>query len=280
MKISVYLNGEFMPPEEAKVSVMDRGFLFADAVYEVVTVYNGRPFHLEQHLGRLAYSLQQAGIVCVKSQQEWLEIIHKLLEMTDSCQQQSIYIQVTRGVPTRRRYTETENLEPTVYVKCAPAIVKRHDDGIKTITVPETRWRRCDIKSTNLLATTMMQREAKQAGAMEAIIIDDNEVIEGSTSAVFIVKDGVIKTRPLSSQLLGGVTRSTALLIAKQKKIPAEEVVITEAELRDADEVWVTGSSKEVMPVIQVDDDIIGKGKPGPIWKKVITAYRQLVSDL
>ncbi len=280
MDISVYLNGEFMPLQDAKVSVMDRGFLFADAVYEIIAVYNGRPFHMEEHLDRLAYSLQQTGIECVKSHDEWVAIAQRLIEMVEPCKQQSICIQVTRGVPTRRRYTETENLEPTVYVKCAPAFVMRHDEGVKAISVPEMRWRRCDIKSTNLLATIMMQREAKAAGAAEAIIIDNGEVIEGSTSAVFIVKDGVIKTRPLSSQLLGGVTRGMVLLLAHQYGLQTEEVIITDQDMWQADEVWITGSQKEVMPVVQVDDKKIGNGKPGPVWKKVIKHYRNLIDEL
>lgn len=280
MQICVYLNGEYMAQEDAKVSVMDRGFLFADAVYEVITAYNGRPFHLEEHLERLAYSLQQTGIDCVKSHEEWREIVETLIARVEPCKQLSIYIQVTRGVPERRRYTATDNLQPTVYVKCAPAVVKQNDDGIKVITVPEMRWRRCDIKSTNLLATVMMQRAAKQADAKEAIIIDDGEVIEGSTSAVCIVKNGVIKTRPLSAQLLGGVTRQTVLMLAKQNQMPAEEVVISEQELFDADEVWVTGSSKEVTPVVRINDQQIGDGKPGPVWQKMIGLYRDLIKAL
>lgn len=280
MKVCVYLNGQVMAQEDAKVSVMDRGFLFADAVYEVITAYNGRPFHLEEHLDRLSYSLQQTGIDCVKSHEEWRDIIADLIARVEPCTQLSIYIQVTRGVPDRRRYADTDGLTPTVYVKCAPAVVTQHDEGIKVITMPELRWRRCDIKSTNLLATVMMQRAAKQAGALEAIIIDDGEVIEASTSAVFIVKNGVIKTRPLSSQLLGGVTRQTVLMLAHQYQMPAKEVAITEQDLHDADEVWVTGSSKEITPVVQVDDDMIADGKPGPIWQRMIKLYRQLVAEL
>ncbi len=280
MEICVYLNGEVMAQEEAKISVMDRGFLFADAVYEVITIYNGRPFHLEHHLERLAYSLAQAGIDYVKSHEAWRDIVEDLIARVDPCPQMSVYIQITRGVPGRRQYTATDNLEPTVYVKCAPAIVKQHDEGIKVITLPEMRWRRCDIKSTNLLATVMMQRAAKQANALEAVIIDQGEVIEASTSAVFIVKDGVMKTRPLSSQLLGGVTRETVLMLANQHQMPNEEVVITEQELRDADEVWVTGSSKEVTPVVQVDDDLVADGKPGPVWRRMIDLYRGLVAQL
>lgn len=280
MDICVYLNGGVMAQEDAKVSVMDRGFLFADAVYEVITVYNGRPFHLEQHLDRLAYSLQQTGIQCQKSHDQWRAIVEDLISRVNPCAQLSIYIQVTRGVPARRQYTATENLEPTIYVKCAPAIVKQNDQGIKVITMDELRWRRCDIKSTNLLATVLMQRAAKQAGAGETIIVDNGEVIEASTSAVFIVKDGKIKTRPLSSQLLGGVTRESVLMLAKQHQIPAEECVITAAELRHADEVWLTASSKEVTPVVQVDDTVIADGQPGPVWRQMITLYRDLVAKL
>jgi D-alanine transaminase len=275
MTIHVYLNGEYMPVEKAKISVMDRGFLFGDAVYEVVPVYDGACFLLDAHLDRLFYSLLQINMCSPLSKKQWADIIKTLIEKSDKHPLLSVYIHVTRGVPERRNHTYEKNLEPTVYIKCAPAIVRDYSKGIKAITVEEFRWGRCDIKSTNLLANILMKQQAKDAGALEAIIIKNGDMVEASSSNVFIVKNGVLKTPPLSHALLGGVTRERVITLAIKHNIPFEQVRITEAQLRDADEVWITGSSKEIAPVVTLDDHAVGDGAVGVLASTLLALYRQ-----
>lgn len=277
----VYLNGEYLPQSQAKVSVMDRGFLFAEAVYEIIPIYQGKLFCFEEHLSRLRYSLNAVGIPLDWTLNQWQEIALHLMVQHMGLPSLTLYIQVTRGTGAARCYPLTENIEPTVFVACYPAHHSREDTGIKAITVPEIRWRRCDIKSTNLLATLFMQRMAEASGAKEAIIIDDQgNVVEASSSSVCIVEEGIIKTPPLSCELLGSITRERVLSLAKEHGVSYREESISQRRLFSAEEVWVLASSKQITPVIEIDNQPIGEGKPGFLWRRMIDYYQAKIQSV
>ena len=280
MEQTVYLNGDFMPLHKATISVMDRGFLFGDAVYEVIPVYKGQPFQIKKHLERLLNSMRCIRLESPYSIDEWVHIIETLLEKTHITPLMMVYLQVTRGAPEVRSHTFDGDLTPTVFIKCDAVSTEHHDEGATAITVQELRWGRCDIKTTNLLANTLMQQRAKDAGAIEAIILKEGRVIEGTSSNVFIVKEGCVKTPALSEGLLNGVTRQCIVDLATKQGISIEETTLLESDLYDADEVWLTGSRKEIVPIISIDGTVIGEGQPGPLFQKMIQWYRERISHL
>lgn len=281
----VYLNGKFLPIEQAKVSVLDRGFLFADGVYEVVPVYENHAFRLEQHLERLRTSMAGISLSLSTSNAELTEIIHQLLTKNQAINgnSQMVYLQVTRGAAPERYHAWTTNLEPTVFIQATPlpkmdeAVLQK---GLKAITLPDVRWENCHIKSIMLLANVLMFQQAKQEDAQEAILLRNGLVIEGATSNVFIVKNGIIKTPPKCNHLLGGITRDFVIELAKTHHIACKEIAITETELRTADEVWVTSSTKEIYPIVKLDDKAVANGKPGEVWQRMHQYYRQSIINL
>ena len=271
-----YLNGEFVPLEECKVSVLDRGFIFGDAIYELIPVYNKKPFYLQAHLDRLKRSLDQVQISNPKNDSQWLDLIDQLIQ-SSGLDQLSVYIQVTRGVAPRD-HAFPPNTSPTVFAmtNAWPSV---NDDmyvkGLSAVTVADMRWDRCDIKVTSLLANVLKKQEAVSDAAHEAIFIRDGLVLEGSATNVFIVKNGEVNTAPKNHMILPGITRDVVVDILKENNIPSIEDAATLEQLNDADEVWITSSTKECAPVTSIDGKPIGSGQPGELWKKVFKLFQQ-----
>ena len=274
----VYLNGEFLPVESAKISVLDRGFIFGDGVYEVLPVYNGRLFRLVEHLQRLENSLQAIRLANPLSRQQWSDLLEKLVAYNHGGDQ-SIYLQVTRG-PAKREHNFPHVIQPTVFMMSETIQAQPPSLGVKAVTCPDIRWQRCDIKATALLANVLLRQQAVDVGAVEAILIRDGYVMEGAASNVFIVIDGMTMTPPKSQYILPGITRDLILEVMQANQLPYQEVAITEIQLRSAAEIWVTSSVREILPIITLDEKTIGLGKPGPIWSQVWQLYQNYKQQL
>ncbi len=272
----VYLNGEYLPLSQAKVPVLDRGFLFGDGVYEVIPVYGGKAFRLEEHLRRLEQSLSGIEMSDPLSSAAWAAIFDRLIVGPED---QQIYLQITRGVAPKRDHAIPAGIAPTVFVMCAP-IAPIPLAGIKAITVTDIRWDRCNIKAITLLANVLLRQEAVEKGASEAILVREGSVLEGAASNILIVKNGVIITPPKGDTILPGITRDLVLELAKNQGLPTEERHISLGELRDADEIWMTSSTREILAVIELDGEPISGGAPGPLWKTLQTAYQDYKQTL
>jgi len=280
-----YLNGQFLPIEEAKVPALDRGFLFGDGVYEVVPVYAGRLFRFKQHIARLENSLRGIHLPMEQSLQDWAEICYQLIEK-NSLQNASIYLQITRGVYTERNHDFPATPIPTIFamISALPEVQAVPSDkdlqGISVITAEDIRWQRCDIKAITLLANCMLKQQALECGANDTILIRSGVAFEATSSNLFIVRDGVIITPPLSEHLLPGITRDFVLWLAEQHGILTEQRLIPEHELLQADEIWLTSSTKEIRPVTRLNDVTIGDGTAGPVWRQMYDHYQQLKAQL
>ncbi|MCU0836091.1 MAG: D-amino acid aminotransferase [Chromatiaceae bacterium] len=278
----VYLNGEYLPLSEARISVLDRGFLFGDGVYEVIPVYGGRPLRLPQHLDRLENSLRGIRLDNPLDRGQWGAVIERLLAAAPGTDQ-AIYLQVTRGAPPERDHLFPVGVAPTVLVMAkplkprAPQIAER---GVSAVTLEDLRWLRCDIKAVTLLANVLLRQASADAGADEAILVRDGLAQEGSSSNLFLVKDGVIHTPPKGQLLLAGITRDLALDLAREAGLPCVERPLPVAELATADEVWLSSSTREVMPVTRLDGAAVGDGLPGPVWRRLDTVYQDYKARL
>lgn len=273
----VYLNGEFLPLAEARISVLDRGFLFGDGVYEVIPAYAGHLFRLPQHLQRLDNSLRAIRMQNPMQTEEWRSLLERIVELRPG-EDQSIYLQVTRGAAETRDHAIPEGIAPTVFAMATP--IPPVDPayaaaGIKAITLDDIRWRLCNIKTTALLANVLFRQQAKDEQAMEAILIRDGLATEGAASNLFVVSDGVLVTPPKSRFLLPGVTRDLVLELADNGAAPCQQRDIPEQELMDAEEIWLTSSTKEIMPVTRLNDRPVGDGKPGALFRKMSEIYSE-----
>jgi D-alanine transaminase len=265
-----YLNGEYLALDKARISPLDRGFLFADSVYEVLPVYAGRPYRFVEHFDRLARSLREIRMVSPHSHAEWLAILEQLnaLNQSTHCY---IYVQVSRGMEFGRNHAFPEVVKPTVFALCSPLpelTEALRTEGASAITVEDFRWGRCDIKSTMLLANVLMRQTAADADANEAIIVSKGEVLEGSATSVFAVKNGALITPPNSHRILPGTTRDAVLELARDR-MPAQIRSISIDELMRADEVWIAAATRDVLPVTRIDGATIGAGRPGPHWAQM-----------
>ncbi|MFT4561233.1 MAG: D-alanine transaminase [Gammaproteobacteria bacterium] len=267
-----YLNGNWEALADAKVSVLDRGFIFGDGIYEVIPVFSGFAFRLPEHLNRLEESLAATGIKNPLNRDEWASTINQLIATNDGGDQ-SIYLQVTRGVAPRN-HTLVEDVHPTIFLMSSTLESDGPTTAISAITLPDFRWQRCDIKTTSLLANVLSRFEASRLDSEEAIFIRDKYVTEGASSNVFVVKFGRIKTPPLSPGILPGVTRNLLVELFTGPDLNVEQAMISKEELADADEVWVTSSGREIVPVIRIDDRQIGDGNIGPIFREAQSIYR------
>jgi D-alanine transaminase len=274
----VYLNGEFMLEKEAKISPRDRGFIFADGVYEVAKYYNGKPFRFDDHIERLKRSLAELGIGFMET--EGLEgIFQKLLEENNMENTHAgVYLQISRG-EHQRIHSFPKNIKPTVYAYAfeLPSFIDNLENGIKVITNDDIRWQRCDIKSVSLLPNTMLFNKATEAGAGECVLIRNGMVTEATHSSVLGVKNGTVITRPLSNLILPGITRKVILEICADSKIPVEERLFSEKELLELDELIIAGTGSEVTPVIQVNDTFIGNKIPGEITRHIQREFFKMV---
>ena len=262
-----FLNGEFVPINQARVSVLDRGFMFGDGVYELIPVYGRQPFRFSQHLARFSRSLAEVRIPNPYPDVDWRAILSKLIDHAED-DDLTVYLQVTRGMAPRD-HAFPQAVSPTVFAMANPLRPLPHEvllKGIAAITTDDIRWRRCDIKSVSLLANVLLRQQALDQGAEEAILIRDGYITEGAASNVFVVKDDVMLTPPKGPDILPGITRDMVLELMAREGLPCRETALSINDLLSAQEVWVTSSSKEIVPVTRLNRRPVGDGTPGSCW--------------
>lgn len=272
-----YLNGVFQPLEKTFISATDRGFLFGDGVYETIPVYHEKPFRLEQHLQRLQRSLEAIQLFLDFKTIDLPNIIQELIKQNQNGKEQAIYLQVTRGNYFVRDHNFPSETKPTIFAYSFPATPKTFEElslGITAITTDDLRWERCDIKAITLLPNVLARQQAIAEGAQEAIFIRNNLALEGCISNLFMVENNVIYTPPCNHHILGGITRDLILELAKQYNYLYQEKNITANELQNADEIWLTSSTREITPVVKLNENPIGGGQPGPLWFKMYKHYQ------
>lgn len=277
MTRTVYVNGEYLPETEAKVSIFDRGFLFADAVYEVTSVLDGKLIDFEGHAVRLDRSLSELDMAAPCTKEELLDIHRKLVEL-NGIEEGLIYLQVTRGSDGDRDFVFPSDDTPpslVLFTQNKPGLANSEASkkGAKIISIEDVRWGRRDIKTVQLLYPSMGKMMAKKAGADDAWMVEDGYVTEGTSNNAYYVKDGVIVTRPLSNDILHGITRKAVLRMAEEAQMKVEERLFTIDEAKEADEAFTTSASAFVMPVVEIDGETLGDGTPGPIAKRLREIY-------
>jgi D-alanine transaminase len=277
-----YLNGDYLPLSEARVSPLDRAFLFGDAVYEVVPVYAARPFRLLEHLERLERSLEGIRMQAPLSHAEWAQVCRELISR-NSGDDLYLYIQITRGAEFGRNHAWPEGLRPTLFAYASamePLSAQLLDRGVSAITAADTRWARRDIKSTALLANILLKKLAADAGAYETILLEDGDLTEGSSTTVHMIKNGVIHSPPNGHHILPGTTRDAVTELAARLSLPCRSLNVSESQLRAADEIWLAFSTRGVLPVTQLDGKAVGDGKPGPIFRRMHQAFGAYILEL
>lgn len=268
-----WLNGSYIDESHAHVSIFDRGLLFGDGIYEVAAVYNGRMLDADLHLARLKRSLDAISIPMTMSVEDWTAVMQMLATKND-VREGLVYLQVTRGV-AERDFPFPAHVVPTMFSYARPKLLATDPNasGVRLHAVPDIRWARRDIKSTALLAQVLAKQAARVAGAFEAMMHEDGVVTEGGSSNIWIVKDGVMVTRPLSHDILAGITRDVTRELAHELKLPIDERPFTVGEALTADECFMTSATSFLLPVTQIDDTMIAHGKPGPIASQLRAAY-------
>ena len=268
------LNGIIVATNEAAVSPFDRGFLFGDGVYEVAPVYGGKPFRLEAHFERLESGLDALGIANPHPRARWIELVYELIAANGGGDM-GIYLEVTRGVGRGRDFLPDPYMRPTVFGFCW-RLGASSPRGIAAVTLEDIRWSRCDIKSIALLAPVLLRMEAHRRGADEAILVRGDVLAEGSSSAVFLVKDGRIATPPASRERLPSITRLVVGDVLDALGLPLEVREVPRGELSTADEIWIASSTREALPVTSLDGKAVGTGEPGPVWRRVFDEFQAL----
>ncbi|MDP1683312.1 MAG: D-amino acid aminotransferase [Burkholderiales bacterium] len=271
----IYLNGRFMPIEEAMVPVLDRGFIFGDGVYEVLPAYSRHPFRLAEHLRRLQNSLDAIGLKNPHSDAEWARLIVELIASNEG-EDQYIYLHITRGV-AKRDHAFPKVVTPTVFMMSSPLPAPPPElkaSGVTAITTQDNRWLRCDIKSISLLPNVLLRQQAVEAGTMEALLLRDGFLTEGAASNIFVVSQGVLLAPPKNNLMLPGITYDLVLELAEADGIATRVGPVAEATVRAADELWLTSSTREVLPITVLDGQPVGKGQPGPLFKRMDDLYQ------
>lgn len=273
---TVYLNGQFVALADAKISVLDRGFIYGDGVYEVVPVYRRRPFRMAQHLARLQYSLDGIRLVNPHTSAQWQKLIADLIER-QPFDDQAVYLQVTRGV-AKRDHAFPAGITPTVFMMSNPLVVPSREQverGVAVVTAQDNRWLRCDLKTTSLLGNVLMRQLAVDHSAVETVMFRDGHLTEASASNVLIVRDGNVIAPPKDNLILPGITYDATLEVAKAAGVSLEVRAIPHAEAMSADEMWLSSSTKEVLAITTVDGRPFGGGKPGSMFRRVYDAFQQ-----
>ncbi|MDB2592731.1 aminotransferase class IV [Gammaproteobacteria bacterium] len=273
----VYLNDQWLPTAKASVSILDRGFLFGESVYEVISCHLGIPFLWEDHIDRLNKGLDFIDIKPIFSKTEWLSLLQTLIQKNQLQEQNStIYCQVSAGCDANRQHARSNHIKPTILLTATPYHMQTIEalmQGFKAIVETDSRWLHCHIKSNAMMANTTLRTIAAKQSAVDAILIRDEQIIEGASSNVFIVKHDKIYTPPKQISLHPGVTRSHVIDLLQSNGFSVDETDITKQDLVSADEVWLTGTTKEILPITQIDDTIIGQ--VGPVWHEIYKLYQQ-----
>ncbi len=279
-----HLNGEYLPLRDARISPLDRGFLYSDGAYEVTPVYGGRPFRFTQHHDRLTRSLAEIRMADPLTRDAWRELYRELIARNGAGSSDAyIYVQVTRGAEYGRNHAPLPEVPRTVFAFASPWPTGRQgwrENGLPAVTALDTRWARCDIKSVSLLANVLLRQLAVDAEASETILLRDGQLTDSSASSVHAVIGGELRTPPNSWKLLPGTTRSVLEDIAEQAGVQWRAANVSEAELRSADEILLGAATREVQPVTTLDGRPVGSGKPGPVWRKLYEAYQQYKREL
>lgn len=278
-----YLNGEFMPLQEARISPLDRGFLFGDGIYEVIPYYQGKPVGLISHVERMLNGLAAIEIDPVHSQTQWCQLLNDLVARNQGAQHNlGVYVHVSRGADTKRFHAYPQGVTPTVFcftfaIKDPEPVNRQQVQAYSVTCAQDLRWRRCHIKSTALLGNVLHFQQGHAGGFNECLLFNErNELTEGSAVNAYIVKDGVVITPPEDNQILPGITRRIILdSLREDGSIPVQERVVHMDEVRTADEVWISSSSKEITPVTRVDGQPVGNGEVGPLWERAFAIYTQ-----
>ena len=271
----VYLNGKFLPIDEARVPVLDRGFIFGDGVYEVIPAYARQPFELDGHLERLEASMAGIGLTNPHSRAEWAKLVSEVIAKNEP-QNQAVYLQVTRGVAPRD-HPFPKGVAPTVFMMAGPlkpVPAEQIENGVVAVSLVDNRWLRCNLKTTSLLANVLLRQAAVEAGAAECVLFRDGFLTEGSASNIFAVKAGKVLAPPKSNLILPGITYDVILDLAREGGVPVDVRPIPEDEARGADELWLSSSSKEVLAITTLDGKPVGNGRPGPIFKRVHALFQ------
>jgi D-alanine transaminase len=277
-----YLNGDYLPLTEAQVSPLDRGFLFGDAVYEVLPVYAARPFRLREHLDRLNRSLAGIRMPAPLTHAQWTQVCLELVSR-NSGGDLYLYIQVTRGAEFGRNHAWTADLKPTLFAYATalePLSAPLLERGVSAITAEDTRWARRDIKSTALVANVLLKKLSADAGAYETIMLEHGELTEGSSTTVHVIKDGEIRTPPNGHRILPGTTREVVTELAARLSVPSRTVAVSEARLRAADEIWLAFSTRGILPVTMLDGSPVADGAPGPLFRRLHQAFDSYTREL
>ena len=278
---TAYFNGEFLPLNEVHISPLDRGFLFADGIYEVIPVYNGRFLRLDEHLNRLDNGLNALRIDANLSRNDWVHLLQQLV-IRNGNGQLAVYLQVTRGAPSIRDHSfpQTET-QTTVFAMANPLKTNiKLRAGWSAVTLEDIRWGACHIKSVALLANVLARQQALDRGADDAILVRDGILTECAAGNVYVIRDGLIRTPVKDQRILPGITRDLLLELAAANDIPYREEDIPVAALKSADEVWVTSSTKEIVPFIRIDGRPVGQGEPGQIWRRMYALYQAYKNDV
>lgn len=278
----IYLNGEFMPLEQARVPVMDRGFLFGDGAYEVVPIYSRRPFRLEEHLRRLQTTLDGIRLANPHTLEEWSALIRELIARNEP-DDQSVYLQVTRGADGKRNHAFPKSVAPTVFLMSEPLMtppVEQRENGVCALAAADFRWLRCDLKTVALLANCLLRQQAVDADCLETILFRDGFLTEGAASNIFVVRDGTLLAPPKSHLMLSGITYDVVLELAAEHAMPHHVREILEDEVRRADEIWLTSSTKEVLPITLLDGKPVGDGRPGPAFARMYGWYQDFKNNV
>ena len=277
----IYLNGEYMPISEAKVSVMDRGFLFGDGVYEVIPVYSRKPFRLVDHLRRLDASLAGIRLANPLGAAEWTALVVRIVEQAEADDQQ-VYLQVTRGASATRNHAFPKIVSPTVFAMSEPLLpppAEQREQGIAAVSAADNRWLRCNLKATSLLANCLLRQLAVEAGCAETILFRDGFLTEGAASNIFVVRDGRLLAPLKNHLMLPGITYDVVLELAAGNGLEVAVRDVLEQEVRGACELWMTSSTKEVLPIVSLDGRPVGPGlnagKPGPMFEKMYGWYQE-----
>ncbi len=277
-----YLNGAYLPLAEARISPLDRGFLYADGAYEVMPVYAGRPFRFAEHCARLTRSLAELRMDDPMSGREWRDVIARLIERNGGGDQY-VYWQVTRGAEWGRNHAPLPLVQRTVFAFCAPLPVAPREvleRGLACITAEDTRWARCDVKSVALLANVLLRQLSVDAGASETILLRGGQLTEASAAAVHVVVKGEVRTPPRTERILPGTTRSVLEELADRVGLRHRSVRVTETELRGAEEVWLSAATRELVPVTRLDGQPVGTGVPGPLWSRLYAELQRYKQEL
>ncbi len=272
----IYLNGKYLPLEEACVPVMDRGFLFGDGVYEVIPVYSRRPFRLAEHLGRLRHSLDGIRLQNPHSEEEWAAILAKVVAGNEG-EDQYLYLHISRGVAPTRDHAFPAKATPTVFVMSTPLPAPPkawREEGVAAVTAEDNRWLRCDIKATSLLPNVLLRQLAADAGAAETVLLRDGVLTEGAASSIFVVWENILMVPPKSHLVLPGTTYDVVLELARDDGMRVEVRDVSEYELRTAAEVWLASSTREVLPITRLDGRPVGDGRPGPLYQRIDALYQ------